>query len=63
MYMEVFMIGAWSIWKERNNKIFRGIPHSLGSWKERFKTDFALLLHRVKPSLKEFVTNFTDSLA
>ena len=31
MYMEVLMTGAWSIWKEHNNKIFRGIPHSIGS--------------------------------
>jgi hypothetical protein len=30
-FMEVFMIGAWIIWKERNNFIFSHKPPSLAS--------------------------------
>ena len=26
MFMEIFMLSAWSIWKERNGLIFRGGP-------------------------------------
>lgn len=63
MFMEIFLTAAWSIWKERNDKIFRKILHSLASWKKRFKSDLALLAHRVKPSLVEFVNSFVNSVA
>lgn len=62
MFMEIFLTAAWSIWMERNDKIFRSIPHSLLSWKKRLRVDLALLAHRVKPSLVEFVKNFVDSI-
>jgi hypothetical protein len=28
-FMEVFMIGAWCLWKQRNDVIFEGKPHTL----------------------------------
>ena len=35
-FMEIFIIGAWQIWKQRNNFIFdRGRP-SFSSWKQSF---------------------------
>lgn len=50
LFVEVFTIAAWSIWKERNNKYFMGIAHSLVSWKNQFKSDFAKMVHRTKES-------------
>lgn len=26
MFMDIFLVAAWSLWKERNNNFFRGIP-------------------------------------
>jgi len=48
MFLERFMVAAWSLWKERNNKHFRAISPSLSSWLDRFKRDFELLQYRVK---------------
>jgi hypothetical protein len=62
MFMEIFLTAAWSIWKEHNNKVFRGIAPALVSWRGRFKTDFALLIHRAKPSLEQFISNFVQAL-
>jgi hypothetical protein len=28
-FMEIFMIGAWCLWKQRNDVIFEGKPHTL----------------------------------
>ena len=58
MFMEVFFIGAWSLWKERNNKHFRGVMPSLDSWLQIFKSDFDLLRHRNKEGLGPFITEF-----
>jgi len=58
MFMEVFVVGAWSLWKERNNKHFRGVEPTVGSWLQRFKADFDLLRHRNKENLGHFITAF-----
>lgn len=62
MFMETLVTSAWSIWKERNGKIFRRIPPSVDSWNNRFREDFSLLAHRVKPSLAPFVESFSSSI-
>lgn len=62
MFMEVFVVAAWGIWKERNDKLFRGIPPSLCSWKAQFKEDFSLLVHRSPQRESAFITSFADSL-
>ena len=62
MLLEKFVVAAWSIWKERNNKHFRAIDPSFSSWLGRFKKDFQLLQHRVKEVHKPFVLNFVNSL-
>jgi hypothetical protein len=33
LFMEIFMLGAWNIWKERNNMLFNGISPAVSSWK------------------------------
>jgi len=46
-FMEIFIIGAWQIWKPRNNFIFdRGCP-SLVSWKQIFVEEARLQAHRL----------------
>ena len=32
LFLEKFIVAAWSMWKERNNHHFRAIPPSLQSW-------------------------------
>lgn len=62
MVMEVFITAAWSIWKERNNLIFRGVTPSHMSWLTRFREDFLLLQHRTKPELLGFITEFARDI-
>ncbi|XP_037427324.1 uncharacterized protein LOC119292673 [Triticum dicoccoides] len=62
MFMDVFLQAAWSIWKERNNKHFRSIPPAILSWLQRFKHDFALLQHRTREDVRDFILSFVISL-
>jgi hypothetical protein len=46
-FMEVFIISAWQIWKQRNNNIFsRGQPSFL-AWKTCFVDEACLKAHRI----------------
>jgi hypothetical protein len=56
MFMEVFMTGAWSIWKERNNLLFNGIIPDVDSWKSRLTSDVTLLVHRSREHLHPFIS-------
>jgi hypothetical protein len=56
MFMEVFMVGTWNIWKVRNIMHFKGIPLDLDTWKTSFKEDFSLLVHRTKHGHHPFIT-------
>lgn len=62
MFMEVFIVAAWGLWKERNNKHFRGVVPSVDSWTQRFKRDFELLKHRSKESLEPFILHLVASV-
>ena len=62
MFMEVFTVAAWGIWKERNDKHFRGIQPSFTSWKNRFKHDFALLVHRAKQEYAPYILSLVAAL-
>jgi hypothetical protein len=62
MFMEVFIVGAWNIWKERNNMLFNNFTPNLESWKRRFKEDFGLLVHRTKEGLHPFISSIISRL-
>ena len=61
-FLEKFIMAAWSIWKERNNKHFRAIPPSFQSWLNRFKRDSELLQHRVKEAKRPLILSFVNTL-
>ena len=62
MFMDVFLQAAWSIWKERNNKHFRGVAPMVGTWLTRFKEDLQLLQHRVKAARRAAFVTFCNSI-
>ena len=55
MFMEIFIVAAWSILKERNNKHFRGITPTRSGWRQRFQGDFGMMKQRVKEALRPFI--------
>ena len=62
-FFEVFFTAAWSLWKERNNKHFRGVAPSIASWFHRFKEDMGLLEHRVKVGRRAALLSYCDTLS
>jgi hypothetical protein len=51
------MIIGWTIWCHRNVAIFDGATISLSRWKEAFKDEFKLILHKAKSSTKILLSN------
>jgi hypothetical protein len=51
-FMEVFIIGPWQIWKERNNLIFNRANPSFNSWKIGFLDEATLQSNRMKDAKK-----------
>jgi hypothetical protein len=58
IFREVIMVAGWCIWCHRNAIIFDGASVSLGPWKAAFKDEFALIIHRAKPSTKALLSNW-----
>jgi len=46
-FMEIIILMAWSIWKSRNDQIFRQLQPSFHGAKQFFKEEFQLLLLRI----------------
>ena len=44
-FIEVLALGCWTIWSRRNNLILK---RDFGKWKDDFKRDFVLYMHRAK---------------
>jgi hypothetical protein len=62
LFMELFMIAAWNIWKERNKKLFEGVDPELASWKARMKTSLSLLVHKTKSDLHSQINQLIATL-
>jgi hypothetical protein len=61
-FMDLFMIGAWCIRKERNDFIFNYKPPSLENWKQLFKNEVKLHLFRLPITKSGLVMNWINSL-
>ena len=53
-FMEIFMVGAWCLWNERNALIFNGKIPSLAAWKNSFKHEVSAHLIRSLASTSPF---------
>ena len=62
LFVDIFLLAAWSIWKERNNEYFRGVPHSFAAWLDRFKNLLSLLVHNCKEELRPFLDSYIQNL-
>jgi hypothetical protein len=62
LFMEIFLLSSWNIWKERNRCYFDGVPPSIDSWRARLKADLLLLVHRTKTTLHPVILYFVDRL-
>jgi hypothetical protein len=49
--MEIIVIMCWSIWTERNSWLFNNEDPQIWKCQETFKREFALVIHRAKPTL------------
>lgn len=63
LFMDIFLVAAWSLWKERNNNYFRHIVPTVTSWEQRFKADFSNLRYRTSGANKDFISAFITELS
>jgi hypothetical protein len=58
LFMEIFMLGCWLIWKQRNGFIFNRGPPSHQSWKAGFLEEAHLQANRMSVEKKNaFLTS------
>jgi hypothetical protein len=61
-FMEIFMIGAWCIWKQINEVIFDSKPPHLAVWMANFKALVLDHLCRIKPNLHPLIKLWLSAL-
>ena len=61
-FMEIMIVGCWSIWNQRNGLMFDGIPCSINECRYDFIRSFKLTMPRAKPSLKEGMSSWIDNI-
>lgn len=62
MFMDIFLVAAWGLCKERNNNFFRGVSPTVASWKRRFISDFSNLSFRASEQKKRFIIAIVNSI-
>lgn len=61
-FMEIFMIGTWCIWQERNALVFYGIPPNLHRWKTLFKKEVLNHLPRINSGMHASIQHWLNLL-
>lgn len=61
-FVEIVILACWNIWRQRNNKIFKGMGPTFKAWKAGFVQDVSLLKHRIKSSKVAVLSNWIDNL-
>lgn len=59
-FMEIIVIMSWCIWMARNDWIFKAIHPSYQGKKMRFKHIYTLVLHRVKDTWKQPMSEWLE---
>ena len=62
LFLEVAILGAWNVWKQRNRKHFEGVDTDMQTWIVQMKSDLDTLSCRVKPEMKAMLMSFADGL-
>ncbi|XBH68263.1 hypothetical protein VPH35_096475 [Triticum aestivum] len=56
--MEVVIMGCWSIWMTRNDKIFRKAPMHYGTWKHYLREGLAITRLRAKQKKVDLISSW-----
>lgn len=62
-FKEVVMLTCWTIRNHTNDTVFDNGVLSLVVWKKEFREAFTLVVHRVKPSLKDDYVSWLSSFS
>jgi hypothetical protein len=61
-FKETLIVGCWSLWNIRNIKVFEDQNPTIHETMRFFRENFELVRHRAKPSLKEDMSQWLDTL-
>lgn len=60
IFMEIFFIAAWNLWKQRNGKVFQNQTPSRTEWKRQFKKYIGLRMFTVNEDIRDSVCNWLE---
>ena len=62
LFMEIFLIAAWELWKIRNRMVFDGVQATFSTWLRSFKDEAALQAHRLGDDVRRSICFWLDAL-